>query len=146
MDDQVSTAPPPNLDLERTSTSRTRRRSGLARWALLLIVLIAVSVAVGYWYATRDQVSTDDAFIEGRVVTVAPQVSGAVVALHVDDNQRVKAGDVLIEIDPSSYRAARDQAAASLAVAQAQLANARIALDAARIDYPARLAGAQAQL
>jgi len=148
MDDQVSTAPHPILELDRTpqqSPARSRR-SGLARGALLLIVLVAASVAVGYWYVTRDEVSTDDAFIEGRVVTVAPQVSGTVVALHVDDNQRVKTGDVLIEIDPSSYQALRDQAAASLKVAEAQLANARIALDAARIDYPARLAGAQAQL
>jgi membrane fusion protein, multidrug efflux system len=79
-------------------------------------------------------------------VTVSPQVSGTVVALHVTDNQRVKAGDVLIEIDPRAYNAARDQAQGSLQSAEAQLATARTSLERARVDYPARLASAQAQL
>ena len=52
----------------------------------------------------------------------------------------------LLRIDPSSYIAARDQAAANLRVTQAQLDNAKLALETARINYPARLASAQAQL
>ena len=113
---------------------------------LLLIVLIAVAGAASYWYVTKDEASTDDAYTDGHAVTVSPQVSGTVVALHVTDNQRVKAGDMLIEIDPRAYNAARDQAQGSLQVADAQLANARISLERARLDYPARLASAQAQL
>jgi membrane fusion protein (multidrug efflux system) len=73
-------------------------------------------------------------------------VSGTIVALDVTDNQRMKAGDVLMQIDPSAYIAARDQARGSLQVAEAQLANARIALVSARVDYPAKLAAAQARL
>jgi len=113
---------------------------------LLLIVLAATAAATGYWYLTRDEATTDDAYTDGHAVTIAPQVSGTVVALKVADNQRVAAGDVLIEIDPRAYAAARDQARASQQVAEAQLANARAALDAAKIDFPARLAVAQAQL
>ena len=109
-------------------------------------MLIAVAGATVYWYVTRDEATTDDAYTDGHAVTVAPQVSGTVVALHVTDNQRVKAGDVLIEIDPRAYAAARDQAQGSLQVAEAQLANARINLERAGVDYPARLAVAQAQL
>jgi membrane fusion protein (multidrug efflux system) len=125
---------------------RAGRRAAQAKWVLLLIVLTAVAGATFYWYVTRDEATTDDAYTDGHAVTVAPQVSGTVVALHVNDNQRVKAGDVLIEIDPRAYAAARDQAQGSLQVAEAQLANARINLDWARVDYPARLAAAQAQL
>ena len=77
---------------------------------------------------------------------VAPQVAGSVVALEVTDNQHVKAGQVLLKIDPRAYQAARDEAAGTLAVAQAQLADARARLDSARITYPAKLAEAQAQL
>ena len=77
---------------------------------------------------------------------MAPQVAGTVVALHVTDNQRVKAGDLLLEIDPRAYVAARDQAQGSLQVAEAQLANARINLEWAKQDYPAKLAAAQASL
>ncbi len=77
---------------------------------------------------------------------MAPQVSGTVVVLNVGDNQRVKAGDVMLEIDPRAYAAARDQAQGSLQVAEAQLANARINLEWAKEEYPAKLAAAQATL
>jgi membrane fusion protein (multidrug efflux system) len=122
------------------------RQASRAKWVLLLIVLAAVAIAATHWYLTRDEASTDDAYTDGRAVAVAPQVAGTVVALDVSDNQRVKAGDLLFEIDPRAYVTAREQALGSLHVAEAQLANARINLDWARQDYPARLAAAQATL
>ncbi len=145
MNDQITTThrPPP---LTRPPRPRGRGRAMLARLAVLAIVMLAAAAATEYWYVTRDEASTDDAYTDGRAITIAPQVSGTVVALNVADNQRVKAGDVLLEIDPRAYAASRDQARGSLQVAEAQLANARVALDAARIDYPARLAVAQARL
>ena len=113
---------------------------------LLLIVLVAAAGAATHWYITRDEVSTDDAYTDGRAITVAPQVAGTVVALHVTDNQRVKAGDLLLEVDPRAYAVARDQAQGALQVAEAQLANARINLEWAKQDYPAKLAATQASL
>jgi membrane fusion protein (multidrug efflux system) len=127
------------------SRTRDRRRSH-AKLVLLLIVLVAIAGAAAHWYLTRDEASTDDAYTDGHAIAVAPQVAGTVVALRVIDNQRVKAGDVLIEIDPRAYVAARDQASGSLDVATAQLANARINLDWTKQDYPARLAAAKASL
>ena len=49
--------------------------------------------------------STDDAFIEGHVITVAPRVSGPVLKLNIEDNQEVKKGDLLLEIDSKDYEA-----------------------------------------
>jgi membrane fusion protein (multidrug efflux system) len=153
MDDHTSTSelalgptvrPQPRSDA-RSSRARDRRSSH-AKWVLLLIVLVAVAGAVTHWYLTRDEAGTDDAYTDGHAIAVAPQVPGTVVALRVTDNQRVKAGDVLLEIDPRSYVAARDQASGSLDVAEAQLANARVNLDWTKRDYPARLASAQASL
>jgi len=139
--------PQPRTDQqERLSTRQRSRRSARAKWVLLLVVMVAVAGASTYWYATKDEASTDDAYTDGHAITVAPQVSGMVVALRVNDNQRVKAGETLLEIDPRAYVAARDQAQGSLQVAEAQLANARIGLERARVDYPARLASAKAQL
>ena len=66
------------------------------------------------------------------------------IARDVNDNQHVKAGQVLIELDPRPYQAARDQAAGSLQVAQAQLAAAKVNLETARVTWPAKLASAQA--
>jgi membrane fusion protein (multidrug efflux system) len=134
-----------NLQIS-TRIQRGRSRAVRARLVLLAVLLTVAAGAAYYWYADRDLESTDDAYTDGRAITVAPQVSGTVVALEVDDNQRVKAGQTLLRIDPSSYIAARDQAAANLRVTQAQLDNAKLALETARINYPARLASAQAQL
>jgi len=152
MNDQTTTTElPPTLRHPRSDQrdllSRQRsRRAASAKWVLLLIVLVAAAGAATHWYLTRDEVSTDDAYTDGRAITVAPQVAGTVVALHVTDNQRVKAGDLLLEVDPRAYAAARDQAQGALQVAEAQLANARINLEWAKQDYPAKLAAAQASL
>jgi len=155
MNDHTTTELPPpgpalrqprSEQLDLLSSRRRGRRASHAKWVLLLIVLAAAAGAAAHWYLTRDEVSTDDAFTDGRAISVAPQVAGTVVALRATDNQRVKAGDVLLEIDPRAYIAARDQAQGNLKVAEAQLANARINLEWAKQDYPAKLAAAQAAL
>ena len=131
------------VTIERTKPRARRWRAPLV---LLLIVLIAAIASTGYWYVTKDEETTDDAYTDGRAVTLAPQVAGLVVALHVTDNQHVNAGEALLEIDPQSYTATRDAAAASLQSVQAQLDTARLNLATARVNYPARLAMAQAAL
>jgi membrane fusion protein (multidrug efflux system) len=125
-------------------TPRRGRRRAVAVLAALL--LVGALIGGGYWYLTRDQESTDDAFIDGDVIHVSPQVSGEILALHITDNQRVEQGDLLIEIDPRDFVTARDQAAAALAVAKAQAENARINLEMVEVTAPARLAAAKARL
>jgi len=126
----------------------TARKKGRPRAiiALLAFLLVGGLIGGGYWYLTRNQESTDDAFIDGNVVHIRPQVSGPIAALHVTDNQRVQQGDLLIEIDPRDFITARDHAAAALAVAKAQADAARIDLQMIQVTAPARLAAAQAQL
>jgi membrane fusion protein (multidrug efflux system) len=144
MDDLPRTVEP-NLTIEARYRLR-RSRTIWGRLSLVLVLLVGAVVSAGYWYLTLDQISTDDAYTDGRSITIAPQISGTVIALYVADNQRVKAGDTLIAIDPRAYTAARNEAAANLLIAEAQLDNARLKLETARIEYPARLASAQAQL
>lgn len=86
--------------------------------------------------------STDDAFIEGHVITVAPRVSGPVLKLNIEDNQDVKKGDLLLEIDPNDYqaklketKAKLDEAKSSLISAQNQVTKSLSDLDFAQNDY-----------
>jgi membrane fusion protein (multidrug efflux system) len=124
-----------------------RRRPGRTPLIILATVVVVLLIGGGWYYlSTRDQETTDDAFTDGNAVTIAPKVSGYVVELNVDDNTRVKAGDLMVKIDPRDFIAARDQAAAALAVAKAQAENARINLEMVQVTAPARLAAAQAQL
>jgi len=113
---------------------------------ILAIVVVLGAVAGGvYLFLHRNQIGTDDAYTEGRAVLVAPQVSGHVVTLAINDNQFVHKGDLLVQIDTRPYAAARDQAQAQVLAAQAQLENAKANLDLAKDTFPARLHQAEAQ-
>ena len=120
-----------------------------SRWPLIALgvaIVIAIIVALIYWLMTKDQQNTDDAYTDGRAVMISPKVGGYVTRLNVNDNQRVKEGDVLIQIDDRDYVVARDQAAGQLVAVGAQLENAKVALEKARTTYPAQLKQAQGQL
>lgn len=123
-----------------------------SKWPMRLVlgavILAALAAGVAYYEtAIAPYESTDDAFIEGHVTTISPQVSGQVVHLLVTDNQAVKAGDLLLEIDPRDYDAELAQAKAGLAEAQSHAteAKAQLAVDQAKADgAKADVAAAQA--
>jgi membrane fusion protein (multidrug efflux system) len=99
---------------------KNRRKSKLF---LVGVAALAVLVVVVFYYfiCVAPYESTDDAFIDGYVTLVSPRVPGQITQLLVKDNQEVKAGDVLVEIDPRDYEAKAAQARADLAAAQSQL-------------------------
>jgi membrane fusion protein (multidrug efflux system) len=111
----------------------------------IVLVLLLIG-GIYYWLSTRNIESTDDAYTDGRAITIAPQVSGAVVTLDVTDNQFVKQGQPLIHIDPRQYRIDREQAEGALATAQAQYRGQQFGLEIAKKNFPAQLEQAQAQL
>jgi membrane fusion protein, multidrug efflux system len=116
---------------------------------LIIAAVVAVLAVIGgliYWLMHRGLESTDDAYTEGRAIAIAPKVSGYVATLNIDDNTFVKAGDLMLKIDPRDYITARDQAQANLELAEAQLISAQVDLDIARVRAPANLDQAQAQL
>ncbi|MCD8378312.1 MAG: HlyD family secretion protein [Candidatus Gastranaerophilales bacterium] len=76
-----------------------KKRFIIPATVVLLFVFIGVYMFINSLYYQ----STDDAFIEGRLISIAPRVSGQVVSLNVDDNDYVKEGDLLLEIDPHDY-------------------------------------------
>ena len=130
-------ASPPSAAPER----RQRSRTVFAVAAMLLLVVI-VAVALWAWWYESHFVTTDDAFIDTRIVTVSPRVPGQVIAVPVTDNQSVRTGEVLVRIDPTPYRVALQQALAAkllaktgLGQARANVAVASAALQQARATY-----------
>ncbi len=113
--------------------------SGIA----LVVVLI---VALIYWFLTKNEITTDDAYTDGRAVSIAANLSGYVTQLYVDDNSFVHAGQLLLVIDPRDSQAAVAQAEANLALAQAQLASAEVDLAEIQVRAPAQLEQAEGQL
>lgn len=85
---------------------------------VLLILGTIVSIHSMYYK------STDDAFVEGHIITVAPRVAGPVIKLNIEDNQEVKTGDLLLEIDPNDYEVKLKQTQSKLEEARAALKTA----------------------
>lgn len=119
-------------------------KRGKAGAFIALFTIFGLLAAGGayLWLTGRHYESTDDAFIDGHVSQVSPQIAGRVVALLVGDNQMVGAGQELLRIDPRDAQAKLDESLASYAQAQAQLAQARATLGIRRTD----LAQAQANI
>jgi membrane fusion protein, multidrug efflux system len=123
-----------------------KKRSPLVRIILIAVVLLAIIGGGLYWFLTRNQMSTDDAYTEGRKVGIAPHVSGYVTQLLVNDNQYVHKGQVLLVIDDRNYRASYDQGMASVDQAKANIAAAELSHEVATKNYPGRLVEAQGNL
>jgi membrane fusion protein (multidrug efflux system) len=94
---------------------------GRRRFVVGGVVLALAATAVTYWAHSRRFQETDDAQIDGNVSNVSPRITGTVSAVYVNENQVVKEGDPLIDIDPVDLKIAVDQARAQVAQAQAML-------------------------
>jgi len=114
------------------------------------VLLIAAAGFAWYWFSTlRWLESTDDAYTQADAVVIAPKVAGYVSDLLVTDNQRVKAGETLLRIDPRDYQTALAQAQATGAAAEADIANidAQLTMQQAQINQArADISSAQAAL
>ena len=120
---------------EDAANKKPRKMSKRKKRLLILVaVILAVILTVAgvlYYLHARHFEDTDDAFIDGHIAQVAPQVSGRVQTLAIDDNQFVKAGQLLLEIDPRDFeaklaqaQAQEEQGLAQIAVQQADIGQA----------------------
>ncbi len=137
---------PPVSETASAPPARRRFRPGLA---VGVVIVLAVIAATAHYYVkyVAPYETTDDAFIESYVAFISPRVSGPVVKLLVADNQRVKAGDPLLEIDRRDYQVLVEQASADRAAASSRVhqAEALILVDQAKADQQnAAVAAAQA--
>jgi len=108
-----------------------------------VIAIVAVVMGVRFVVWSSSHTSTDDASITADVVQIAPQVSGTVLSVPVSDNQHVKKGDLLVQLDPSSFQTAVAQAKANLDLAIAEASGAKASVSLAQQTATAQVTQAQ---
>ncbi|MBZ5644598.1 MAG: HlyD family secretion protein [Acidobacteriia bacterium] len=100
------------------SNTNGRRRNLIFALVVGAVILIG---AVAFWIYSSTYESTDDAQVDGHLNGITARIDGQVIAVHAEENQSVKAGDLLVELDPRDYQVALEQAQAQLLKAQAEV-------------------------
>ncbi|MGK3115269.1 HlyD family secretion protein [Candidatus Pantoea formicae] len=109
-----------------------------------LILLIFFVALIGWWWLSwRGVERTDDAFIDGHIAQVSPQIAGRVAWIEVKDNQRVKKGDLLLMLDEQDYQIALQKALTTRQVDDANLAQAKASISAGQATLEQNLANVQ---
>jgi len=127
----------PISPIEQQSPSDAIKPTGTAKKRKALILLLVIAVAGTWfglrWFVTaRTHIETDNAFIEARIVPVSAKISGTIKQVLVHDNQLVKQGDVLLELDEQDYRVQVVKAEAGVGVAENETGGERLKAEAAR--------------
>jgi membrane fusion protein (multidrug efflux system) len=109
-------------------------------------VIIGLRYGISYWIYSMKHVSTDDARVKGHNVALAPEVSGVVKVLHVEEGTPVKAGDVLLEIVSSGYQSKLEEAQANAEIIERQLQESKQMYDLHVKRAGSRIAEAEAEV
>ena len=115
-------------DAVTSSDEAIERHKFIRKITSVIIVAAAVVITLYVWGIIEQHPRTDDATARANVVGIAPRVSGQILKLNVQDNQAVKEGDVLFEIDPEDYKLVLEKAKAELAALDRQIAQAQSTL------------------
>jgi membrane fusion protein (multidrug efflux system) len=141
---QEPTASPQQGPERQGTTSRWAEPKFRRAFVGALVVLAVLTITLILYYYNR--VSTDDAQVDGHIVPIASKIYGEIAAVRVDDNQAVKAGQVLVRIDPRDYQARVDQAKAALALAESQAKAAQVGVPLTQETTQSYTSSADAQL
>ena len=101
------------------------KKSGRKFIVIAVIILLVIGAGIFYWRSTFSE-DTDDAQVDGDLYQVSSRVTGQVIKVYVEDNQPIKIGDPIAEIDPRDYQVALEQAQANLASSQAAAIQATV--------------------
>ena len=142
MADYIPTPEPIDQGAEIESASSQSRRRGI----VVAVVVILALAAAGIWWRSTFSESTDDAQVNGHLIQVSARVAGQVTKVYVDENQPVKEGDLIAELDPSDYKVAVENAEAALASAQANAAAANVNVPITTVNTGSNLNAADANV
>jgi membrane fusion protein (multidrug efflux system) len=134
--------PPNNADDEIENVQPQSRRRGI----IIAVIVALALVAIGVWWHSTYSESTDDAQVNGHLIQVSARIAGQVSKVYVDENQVVKAGDTIAELDPADYQVAVENAEAALESAQANAAAANVNVPITTVNTGSNLRSADANL
>src|SRR6266478_5766610 len=120
--------------------------SSKLRTRLILGGVILLAALLGLYLYFHNRESTDDAQVDGHITPIAAKIYGRVAKVQVNDNQAVKAGQILVQLDPADYQAALDQAKGALALAEGEARSAGVDVPRTTEDTASGTSSAQAQL
>jgi membrane fusion protein (multidrug efflux system) len=119
--------------MEENKGRPNNRRKKIAAFIIFpLLIVIGAVILFFYREYKATHISTDDAFVDGRVHTIASKISGTVKVIYVNDNQFIKKGDPILEIDPTDYDVRMKEAQAGLETERAKLSEIRDRVDTAK--------------
>ncbi len=130
--------PDTDIDQKKKEDSETEakdpRQKSRRRFIIILVVaVLIVGALLWYWRSTFYE-DTDDAQINGNLIQLSSRINGNVVAVNFDENSHVKAGQVLVQLDPTDYQNAVRQDEANLTAAEANLESAKVNIPVSRIN------------
>jgi membrane fusion protein (multidrug efflux system) len=120
-DTPPSTKPGASAGVAGTADAVRSATPSRKKFVFMGVAFVLVTAGTAYWLHSRHYEETDDAQIDGNISSVGARVSGTVTAVYVIENQVVKQGDVIADVDPTDLQIELDQAKAQVAQAQAQL-------------------------
>jgi membrane fusion protein (multidrug efflux system) len=131
---------------EETQGGSGRERIFKRRWkSMTLVGVVLAALLLGYWWVSvHNRVSTDDAYVHADNAQISSRIPGTVWKLFVDNNEPVKAGQVLLQLDPADYKVALDKAEATLAESEADVQASEVSVSLTDVQTAAEVQAAQA--
>jgi membrane fusion protein (multidrug efflux system) len=139
----AETTPTPAAPVQETEITQPKSRR---RGIIIVVLIILAAVAVAFWWHSTFTEDTDDAQVNGHLIQVSSRINGQVIKVDVEENQVVKAGDTIAELDPKDFDVAVENAQANLANAQANAAAANVNVPITSINTGSTLKSAGADV
>ncbi|HTA80137.1 MAG TPA: HlyD family secretion protein [Terracidiphilus sp.] len=130
------------LRRETDETTEVEQPKSRRRGIIIIVVLLVVVVGLALWWRSTFSEDTDDAQISGHLIQISPRIAGQVIKVDVEENQVLKAGDVIAELDPRDFQVAVENAEAALASAKAAAAAQQVNVPITTVNTGSNLASA----
>ena len=137
-----SAVSPPDTD----GSASTPKATGNRRFIIIGVVVLLVVAALFFYWRSTYTVSTDDAQVDGHLIQVSARIAGNITKVYIDDNEKVTAGQLIAEIDPTDFQVTVDQDEATLASAEANYEAAKVNVPLTSITAGSQLRSAGADV